>query len=60
MAKCLATKSENNDVNNAAFYYSINMLRMLRTFDLLSDDEYERILKLSAQHYGVDYICLNR
>jgi len=56
MAKCLATKSENNDVNNAAFYYSINMLRMLRTFDLLSEAEYKRILKISAEHYNVDFI----
>ena len=51
MAKCLATEFKNNDVNNAAFYYSVNMLRMLRSFDLLSEDEYKRILKISAKHY---------
>ena len=56
MAKCLATEPKNNDVNNAAFYYSVNMLRMLRAFDLLSEDEYKRILKISAEHYNVDFI----
>ena len=56
MTQCHATKSENNDINNAAFYYSLNMLRMLRTFELISEDEYICILKISAQHYDIDFI----
>lgn len=54
MAQKLTDKSENNDINNAAFYYSVNMLRTLCILDLLSEDECRRILEISAKHYNVD------
>lgn len=56
MAQYLTTHPENDDIKNAAFYYSVNMLHTLRTFGLLADDEYERILKISVLHYDIDFI----
>ena len=35
------------DVNNASFYYSVNMLKFLLKLRLISEDEYERIIHIS-------------
>lgn len=56
MAQYLTINHENDDINNAAFYYSINMLRMLRAANLITEDDYKRILRICAQHYNVDYL----
>ena len=39
----------NNDINNSAFLYSVNM-------QLITQEEYERILQISAAHYGTEKI----
>ena len=44
------------DRNNAAFAYSVNMLRMLTAMKLITEDEYRKILQISAEHYGVEKI----
>lgn len=44
------------DVNNSAFCYSVNMLRLLLRMQLISQEEYERILQISAAHYGTEKI----
>ena len=48
------------DQNNAAFYYSVNMLRTLLALRLITEEEYKRILKISVDYYGVENIrfCL--
>lgn len=38
-------------INNASFCFSVNMLKMLFEMDLLSEEEYNRILLISAQYY---------
>ena len=38
------------DKKNAAFYYSVNMLRLLLRAKLLTEAEYKKIVKLSAEH----------
>ena len=45
-----------NDVNTAAFFYSVNMLRLLLKMQLITQEEYERILEISAAHYGTEKI----
>jgi len=45
-----------NDVNTAAFCYSVNMLRLLLKMQLITQEEYERILEISAAHYGTEKI----
>ncbi len=40
------------DKKNAAFYYSVNMLRLLLRAKLLTEAEYKKIINLSAEHYG--------
>ena len=47
------------DKNNAAFYYSVNMLRLLLRAELLTETEYKKILKLSAAHYGCERIIVD-
>ena len=42
------------DQYNAAFYYSVNMLRALRAMKLISEEEYKKIVKLNAEHYKVE------
>ena len=47
------------DKKNAAFYYSVNMLRLLLRAELLSKAEYRKIVKLSAAHYGCERIIVD-
>ena len=44
------------DINNSAFCYSVNMLRLLLKMQLITQEEYERILQISAAHYGTEKI----
>ena len=44
------------DINNTSFAYSVNLLKMLLTMQLITEDEYERIAQISAKHYGADLI----
>ena len=46
----------NNDINNSAFCYSVNMLRLLLKMQLITQEEYERILQISTAHYGTEKI----
>ena len=46
----------NNDINNSAFCYSVNMLRLLLKMQLITQEEYERILQISAAHYNIEKI----
>ena len=45
-----------NDVNTAAFCYSVNMLRLLLKMQFITAEEYERILQISASHYDAEKI----
>ena len=44
------------DINNSAFIYSVNMLRLLLKMQLITQEEYERVLKISTAHYGAEQI----
>ena len=46
------------DVSNAAFAFSLNMLRMLLHMKLITEEEYNRIVIISAEHYGTDSYCV--
>ncbi len=45
-----------NDINNSAFVYIVNLLRLLLKMQLITQEEYERILQISAAHYGIEKI----
>ena len=45
-----------NDINNSAFVYSVNLLRLLLKMQLITQEEYERILEISAAHSGTEKI----
>lgn len=44
------------DINNTSFAYSVNLLKMLLAMQLITENEYERITQISAEHYGADLI----
>ena len=44
------------DINNTSFAYSVNLLKMLLAMQHITEDEYERITQISAEHYGADLI----
>jgi len=44
------------DINHSAFVYSVNMLRLLLKMQLITQEEYERILEISAAHYGTEKV----
>ena len=47
------------DKKNAAFYYSVNMLRLLLRAELLTEAEYRKIVKFSAEYYGCERIIVD-
>lgn len=44
------------NINNTSFAYSVNLSKMLLAMQLITEDEYERITQISAEHYGADLI----
>lgn len=44
------------DIGNSYFAYSVNLLKMLLAMQLITEDEYGKIAKISAEHYGADLI----
>ena len=47
------------DKKKAAFYYSVNMLRLLLREKFLTEAEYKKIVKFSAEHYGCERIIVD-
>ena len=46
------------DRNNSAFYYSVNMLRHLLKMNLITEDEYNRIVRISSEYYSTKIYCV--
>lgn len=44
------------DSGNASFAYCVNLLKMLLAMQLITEDEYEKIVRISAEHYGTELI----
>ena len=44
------------DIGNSSFAYSVNLLKMLLAMQLITEDEYEKIVRISAEHYGTELI----
>lgn len=47
-----------NDSNNASFVYSVNLLRMLLGMELITEEEYNKIVAISEAHYGAKIYCV--
>lgn len=45
-------------VQNSSFVYSVNLLRMLLNMRLITQEEYETIKAISAEHYAVQIYCV--
>ena len=46
------------DINNASFAYGISLLRMLLDMNLITQDEYKKITRISAEYYGTEVVCV--
>lgn len=46
------------DQNNVSFAYSVSLLQMLLGMKLITKEEYEKIVRISAAHYDTKNICL--
>lgn len=46
------------DINNASFAYGISLLRMLLDMNLITDDEYKKIVRVSAEYYDTEIVCV--
>lgn len=44
------------DQNNASFAYSVNLLRLLLSMKCITEEEYEKIVHISAAHYNAENI----
>jgi len=42
------------DRNNASFAWGVNMLRLLLSMKLITEEEYRKIVRIQAEHYGVE------
>lgn len=47
-----------NGSNNASFVYCVNLLRMLLGMELITEDEYNKIVAISEDHYGAKIYCV--
>lgn len=45
------------DINNASFAYSVNLLRTLLGMNLITKEEYDKIVTISEEYYSPDIIC---
>jgi hypothetical protein len=43
---------------DAAFYWSVCLLRRLRDMGLITTKEYEKIRDMSASYYGTKLLCV--
>lgn len=46
------------DRNNASFAYSVGLLKMLLEMQLITKEEYKKIVRISAAHYDAENICV--
>lgn len=47
-----------NDTNNSSFVYSVNLLRMLLGMELITEEEYNKIVAISEDHYDAKIYCV--
>ena len=47
-----------NDTNNSSFVYSVNLLRMLLGMELITEEEYNKIVAISEDHHGAKIYCV--
>ena len=46
------------DHNNCAYAYSVGLLKMLLEMQLITQEEYKKIVRISAAHYDTEIICV--
>lgn len=48
----------NDDIRNASYLYSVNLLRLLLHMQLITQQEYADILAVNAERNGVNIYCV--
>ncbi len=47
-----------SDINNSAFAYSLNMLKHLLKMQLITEQEFNKIVAISSEHYNTEIYCV--
>ena len=50
--------NKRTDINNASFVYGISLLQMLLDMNLITENEYERITRISVEDYDTEIVCV--
>ena len=56
--RCRRCEMNTTDRNNASFAYSVGLLKMLLEMQLITKEEYKKIVRISAAHYDAEKICV--
>ena len=46
------------DQKNACFAYEMNLLRLLLRMNLITEEEYGKIVKISTAYYETEKVCV--
>lgn len=49
---------KNTAERNSSFVYGVNMLRLLLRMKYITTEEYEKIVRISAEYYDVKVYCV--
>ncbi len=58
MRRYCGMNEKDTAVRNSSFAYSVNMLRLLLRMKYITIEEYEKIVRISAEYYGVKVYCV--
>lgn len=50
--------NKRKDIQNAAFVYGVKLLQILLRMELITAGEYEKIIRISAEYYGTEVVCV--
>lgn len=50
--------NKRKDIKNAAFVYGVKLLQTLLSMELITIEEYEKIIRISAEYYGTEVVCV--
>lgn len=50
--------NKRKDINNAAFIYGVKLLQILLRMELITAEEYGKIIRISAEYYGTEVVCV--
>ena len=50
--------NKRKDIQNAAFVYGVKLLQTLLSMELVTAEEYKKIIRISAEYYDTEVVCV--